>query len=140
VKATGRALNPRPVNRKSNALPLSHHATPYRVRHHANLKAVSHRITQRTVHTEAGEATAVVETRALVLTRVGRALVDVRLAPVAGVSGYAGAPERAGSINARAAVLAWRPPTCNNRYVTLDDVILSRDRLCDENERRLESI
>ena len=27
VKATGRELNPRPVNRKSNALPLSHHAT-----------------------------------------------------------------------------------------------------------------
>ena len=28
VKATGRELNPRPVNRKSNALPLSQHATP----------------------------------------------------------------------------------------------------------------
>ena len=27
VKATDRELNPRPVNRKSNALPLSHHAT-----------------------------------------------------------------------------------------------------------------
>jgi len=27
VKATGWELNPRPVNRKSNALPLSHHAT-----------------------------------------------------------------------------------------------------------------
>jgi len=27
VKATGRELNPQPVNRKSNALPLSHHAT-----------------------------------------------------------------------------------------------------------------
>jgi len=27
VKATGRELNPRPVNRKSDALPLSHHAT-----------------------------------------------------------------------------------------------------------------
>ena len=27
MKATGRELNPRPVNRKSNALPLSHHAT-----------------------------------------------------------------------------------------------------------------
>ena len=27
VKATGWKLNPRPVNRKSNALPLSHHAT-----------------------------------------------------------------------------------------------------------------
>jgi len=27
VKATGRELNPRPVNRKSNTLPPSHHAT-----------------------------------------------------------------------------------------------------------------
>jgi len=27
VKATGRELNPQPVNRKSNALPLRHHAT-----------------------------------------------------------------------------------------------------------------
>ena len=33
VKATGRELNPRPVNREFNALPLSHHATvslPYK--------------------------------------------------------------------------------------------------------------
>jgi len=84
----------------------------------------------RTVHTEAGESSSVVETRALVLTRTGRAFVDVGLAPVAGVPGDAVAHERPGSVDARAAVLAGRPPTCVRRYVaTRSDVIRQRLRL-----------
>ena len=66
-----------------------------------------------TVHAEAGESSSVVEARAVVLTRTRRALVDVRLAPVAGVASCTGTPERARRVDARTSVLTRRQPACN---------------------------
>jgi len=46
VKATGRELKPRPVNRKSNALPLSHHA----VEHHSSRTSYMEYLTNRIIN------------------------------------------------------------------------------------------
>ena len=67
---------------------------------------------RRTVHAEAGESATVIETGALVLTRVRCTLINIHLAPVSRVARCAVTPKRAGGINTPSSVLARRHPTC----------------------------
>ena len=59
-----------------------------------------------TWHADTSESAAFIEARAIVLARIGIALVDVDLAPGSGESSRAVALERSRSVDAQAVVLA----------------------------------